>query len=1021
MATTSVNHALKFFTEAAKRDGNDNRASRSLRNVSPNKCTTPRSTNENPSETGSVPFKARGTHHLESLGASAIVAFDFLLSNYDLSLIKTTQELCEIEAGICALATKAIVLHLYDLTLKLLQTSRAVLARFNASAKPSISARLPHSRLKVSPKPLLQPDKNHYAQLFSVKIHDNNKQHILMFVEHDMLVLRMAAMFPRRALSEQIKERFVDDTIDSPLDMILKNLANFANLGVVVKRLESMSQLLLMISSQVLGSIDGTKIIQDEGELIYGLQVVALMVRLRAISLVDHVDNETREIIRLFSKYSEAYSSTTTIAPAACYKIVEAAFHRLEKCATVSRFDSETTANGSTLRKVHWHFYDMSKKANLIDQVARWSDMLMVQERSSQVPEAESAAISCVMAATQLRRFGSEHNDAMVKTIVIVLQQATELFSHNLTGQYNDLERLLQEGLGLRNECYKLFANRQDANPVVSELRLLCVPLFSSFIEFLRRLDALTQKLSGVARDKPTSIVTAAKLDQIKEDTAEITFYCVFGMVDSNLLSWDILDLALQRCLAISPTNDWKPAKQQVAKKVLNLRISDLYWVYYIRHKEESEALGNTCIQSLRRSCQVLSNVSIEQQKIGALDAKLYKLARALYTIRAYAEARTTLGLSIGIASRDGIIKSLADVSASRPLSRMSKEIGDNNSLIRSLSLNLEISLTEAASNELMLTLYHDPDLAINEQSLLLELQLDLLEKMPMSLKHSELGIATHQQILSLLSHIYTRELYPFHSRRISLYYLHAHMERRYKVDAKIVETALLCAQDRSWISECHDCGLNKYHRGLDAALCIAATLASSDNHLELLRSAAKSWEDILDTGGSAADTIENDDVWISQIRSGYEASRIRGTSDLCVRLAQILLQALELCQKDVEHQAQALLLLGNSYFDQGNCREAGLCFSKAVRCGQGLPETHEFHVERLLAYGDYLLSLGSLDKWLVYSEHDVCTILMIPPAKECWLMQVRFYVVHSLTMGTRCTTRWLMYDMLSCCRFFPC
>ncbi|KAF2399345.1 hypothetical protein EJ06DRAFT_495058 [Trichodelitschia bisporula] len=540
----------------------------------------------------------------------------------------------------------------------------------------------------------------------------------------------------------------------------------------------------------------------------------------------------------------------------------------------------------------------------------RWTEMLQTAQIQSGVSEAQLAASTIRIATLAL---GGDNGAAELRT-------ALDCLSGKARGDSADLDALVVEVAGLRRAAVKVYARERAAGGALCKLSQDTV---FACVHFLTRYIG-----SGDAR---------------RSDRLLIVSKIAKGAIDSVLLccrqaEWEVLDAGLQDCHFLAKELvQWAdgPDGAEIEDDIRHTaaKVSNLYWLSHQRATKPDLAL-----LALRKSVAVLKEEPAAERQAAHLCAKLERLAEISQTPKTLGLVTDALRQVVDEHIQSGTLRAAADQAAALPLDagRMLKSV-------RSLALLLW-KRDEPH--------FDDSTLPDDHRGLLLEWQFEYA--LPELIKaRPEQVPARAESLFVALMDVYAADRFPVRRLRTVVTALRL-------PEGSVQLGKCLLELDARWTKPAKDKGLVRFWDHLSAS---ARALRALRNPVDITaaQKALETWQGIVDSSvslDSLQQHVDPIEPWVAQLNLLADFFAMQGAAHSELRTLNLLVKVLEL----QEHSALpgVITRLGLQYSRAGFTTKAGVLLARAQAL---LTEPSEARLRWCLAYAEYLLDIGCLDK----------------------------------------------------------
>ncbi|KAI9798072.1 MAG: hypothetical protein M1833_004969 [Piccolia ochrophora] len=437
--------------------------------------------------------------------------------------------------------------------------------------------------------------------------------------------------------------------------------------------------------------------------------------------------------------------------------------------------------------------------------------------------------------------------------------------------------------------------------------------------------------------------------------------------------SWDVLDATLQDCLSalskLGSFNECKDAQTGNAVQVLLGKISSIYWLYYLHHKDDPvTAVSSPPLRSLYRSIKATKLIRDNGVRASLLATRFERLGNVLEFHTNNRDAKSAFNESVRAHIDAGISKAVVNEARRLALNDAWDSVAESCAFRRSLTGLIRTASHEAEDDSEGLSIYDDEALDLDERGVLLEQQLRILTGM-LSMTRSAIRFKSMTTVIAtrLLS-IYESEQYPIRRLRVILTLLRLSVDHPSAfVDDFLTRISDDAARLQSGKSFNLDHALSRYHGGLSFSTRICIAFRNEDpSHTDLIGS-IMSWSQILSPCTSCsmiADIVDDTQFLLNQLTSVADYLALKGQAGPRIVTLKLITKILEF-QDPSDHPLTVSVIsdLGFEYLQLGYSGKAGLVLAKARDMLRRMDASSSSSLKWHLIYAEYLLTIGDPDK----------------------------------------------------------
>ncbi|OJD32025.1 cell division-associated protein bimb [Diplodia corticola] len=952
LATEVVNSSLKALSDASKLQ------SKSHSHVASTTTQSQRSDSKRPAaqrapsqisiETTKSSGKPGAPANIVAVAECARLAFAYLRTPEAWKTSGKDMPPLQLETGMLSLVGKLLSQSLDTLAVKEL---RVLKRRLESHLRP-IKDGLENGRNDSD-----QAEKETLASLLNFGQIDVASPALQLTLNHQLYVLKVICSSKRPSSIESALEFLRPSTPSSPINILLQLADRPGNKDKAARQLESVAQMLLSLCPSISSSEDTRACdaaTSPSPDVAFQMQALAFDARAQWWKLSGHQGDAEKELLEPFSKCVAAFSRRSDSLPSEKYSLASAKLEALESATGVKAKDRNLCKVMSSL----------AQSAEMGEVAMRWIRNQTASSSNGRQASDAAQAASCIRIATlSLENISSSGE---TEEFHVNIDSALKALDGSLRGDSVDLDTLLTEVSGLRRAAGKVVVEKKPG------FQEQCFSIISACTHFLARYIG-TAPTEG---SDPQSLTRHAERLQIASKVVKgfidsVTACCKI-LMSSESINWDDLDRTLEDCRFIlgqleAPYRDNSKQLHQFSANLGRpfVKLSGLYWLLFAYFRKKT-ASDETLLQSLHKSVDILLDRPEEEKSSGLLLLKLEKFAEVLEERRKYEDAEEAYVNSIRTQIGSGALREAAEKASTGSFQQAMLEGRLAAFLKTATSLHLLLlRQSEKISDKV---LHFDLEgLEPVERAILLEVQLILCCETHAKVRKSNdaLNKSIRDLVRSLFG-IYDASQYPLRRQRIATHVLRLGVECQEVIGQELLSEAVACnIEVESSISL--DAGLSQYQQHYAASHQMSIALLKSPPLVDEVQEPLRSWQNMFDRVDSWAHLVTCVDAfeaWMSQLQMVSDFLGMKGMDFLRVPVLSIMSKAMELQVPSNDGKVvQALASLGAQYARLGYSGKAGTVLAKA----QGLLEAGDVPAEAALqwhlAYAEYMLVLGNLDK----------------------------------------------------------
>ncbi|KAI9817865.1 MAG: hypothetical protein M1827_000984 [Pycnora praestabilis] len=1007
LATETINITLKLLTEAIKsppqskrqpspRDVNQLQRSTSARKLLSRSASAPQKPLEalSPNRLSSSPSKPSTIRRSSSsasfgpapgLVATAECARLGFACMRSLSAQKVTGiELppLQLETGMSALVAKLIILGLDDLATKELRILKRRL-EVHIAEKDSVRCNGSRATEKIAIQARTSSETEGLAVLLHFDSTDCTGSVLQLVITTQIQVLKLIASKKRPSIIEAAFDFLSSSSPSSPINNILKSSSEPSSAAKAARQLEMLSQLVLSLCPSISSSEDVTATnakISISPDVSIRMQSLAFRIRSLWWDLASHEACWKKELIEPFSRCLAAYIRRSRTVAEEKYARAAAAWNELDIKTGMLGSQSIAIAKAEystilPLYPIYKALGLLAQDANLVEEAIQWTKGLIREVREGHASGAQTCACDVRLAALTLRKASADGGHEDVNKM---LSQAIEALKGNLKGTGTELDDLLVEVAALRRAATVLlieYKAHSESSPETSlaEERESCLTLVFACIQFfVRYLGTYPVEEAGVQAISRYKY-RIEKLKSVASAAIDAIVSILKNSIAEGGIPWEKIDAALQDCcfLASNLQEDDNGAEgkwlgARIDKQLPHVKISNIYWALYLKLKPAGSSSSDLS-RCLLRSVNVMHNRPPLERAAAFVAVKYERLGGLYHLLRRFETARVAFLDSVRAHIDDGVARSAATAAATKSVKQIWEEEGQVGICGRVIRTWIKSFARDDVHEVPTEGFYDSESLKADERGILLEWQatvyLEVLESGGSTERYKNVLTSLAEALLK----VYEATVYPVRRCRVILMLLRLSSNYYGIFDTEFMDKLVSENAELSLQVHGSDGGLMRFHGHLQATSAILLAFRQGRPSMEDLSTALAYWSTTLQTSETWASLIEKIDdvpVLLSQLESISDYLDMQGFDILRIPTLTLITKMNDLFETP-DHTALVTSFsnLGLQYLRLGYSGKAGLAFSKAKGYLDHLNCPAEISLQWHLAYAEYLLDIGNLEK----------------------------------------------------------
>lgn len=713
----------------------------------------------------------------------------------------------------------------------------------------------------------------------------------------------------------------------------------------------------------------------------FSIQTLALEVRRRLWQFTGHRADILKEFAEPFFRILGSYHRLSELPPNQKYESAITAFQSLfpstetAKYLAAQKSVSRERSHEHSLLAVYQTLSDLAQECGNYEAAVQWiqrSLKLSTSNTSSSSPRI--CASLCWIANLRLRAFTKAKSD---EQLLHSLADAIYHLEGDIQGESGDLDDLLLALSSLRRQAFIVIQGHQNSphkKPAeASKVLEKCLELIFVGIKFLRRY--LGRDSTHEEDDKAVSRYGQRR--RLVWNNAGAFFETVAAMARLCLLNsadeWGNLDVSLEECSKLATTLvNFRPHRPSEyidhgLKELSLVPLSNAYWYRY-QYLKQKAAADQDIRRALFFSIEILKSRPCTERLAGLLPVKLERAGIAHEAARKFAEAARDYAEALRIQIEGGFLSLAADAAATRSVSEILGEKGDQSLLGRLLLAYPRVALQANSQSPVVEAVFDSSSLPPSHRGLLLEQQLAAVISIVRDQTMSDAICEVLQSLASAILTLYTDSEFPIRRLRASIRLLQLYFTNSTALEPEITEQILrskIALSDVNYVGS--DSGLHKFSAHLLNSRVLYLGLRDKILDLEALEGSLTSWSRILRSCcDCTALQSQVDDIseWILQLDSFAEYLEMQGLGLLRVPVLHILIMINEIMTcTEPSIIVSMYSALGSEYVRLGYASQAGHALHRASKYMVESEISGQATLKWKLAYAEYALGLGNIIK----------------------------------------------------------
>jgi separase len=694
----------------------------------------------------------------------------------------------------------------------------------------------------------------------------------------------------------------------------------------------------------------------------FQLSVIILKIRCHSWKMLRHRADLEREIWTPVYRALQNYSETCGPGQQEGISQVRQCVTELQRVLDANGEDKQLAPHVSNL------LVDVAQRCGSTEDAL---SILTYELSTHDRPTGLAAVISKCRLATMVLNDATKNTSARL----LFCEEALDSLKSSLKGTSSELRDLLLHVARLRKAAVTA-ALAVEKSIQSAHVQQVDISLQSCSIRLVFSITRFVLRYAGQgrSRDEAKSSEKVTDLQMAVHNTARNTVDSVLSLMRCTHIRSVVLcedsDAALAECLEIANiveasniTYADEASKRQGSSTFL--RISNIYWGWYLHDKDSSSSLKQLCVL-LRKSLEALEFCTAEEKRSGFEAVKYERLASIYQVLQDDETARNALICAIKASISQGALNAAVEIVLKRP-SRMawSNPKLDTHILGSCLRKMYRVSVNlKCPEPSDQAPFFDDETLPAIHRAQILELQLFAAAELQPTAFAQATCKSRAKQVLSLCQqpqyHIYRIR---FVRDLLNVAAKHSGFPIHDILDDELIQATCTFQQ----MSSSTSCFLTPYGPLLCLSVLLQWAFLTSRPSAECVRGLVDSTASLLSQFQSTAELEAAVDDSESLLRQLTAAADYAGMLDLVdIRLAALraMQQVLRYrTEVDPMRLAGCLVQMGSASARLGQPLDAGRSFAEAEKLLGQIEGNDEIRLTWLLAYSDYLIDLDVYDK----------------------------------------------------------
>ncbi|KAF2093658.1 hypothetical protein NA57DRAFT_81158 [Rhizodiscina lignyota] len=816
-----------------------------------------------------------------------------------------------------------------------------------------------------------EKDKFSLSSLLQVGRIQTDSPALSLIITYLFHVLKLLSNQRRPASIEAALEHFECSDSQSLSHLLMAQLKKTKDSGKTAKQFENLARTLLSLCPSVSSTADAAAInakTHPSPETIWRLQLQAFEARVSWWGFTKHTADVEKELWGPLAKCAAAFVRRSTSEPEKQYQRIFRGLENLKRNLKDNGAVKDSEYSPGILRVLS----TAADHAGNLRDAKRWTLELRAHLIKTKMNNAHIAACDVKLTALEVEMNNSK---AEAGDMELALSTAVEKLHGNLEGTAADQDLLLSETMSLRKALTRWLLRQSSEN--TTNLEALRSP-FESCCKAIAALCHFIARYTGAAPREQDDAVLLLRFGEkcvlakrvIKSLLDSLSLYAK-GLTHQLTVNWSTLDQALCDCSRVirelNMHDDNTLALQQPHDdgQSLVVKVSSIYWNWYVQQRRTSAKASEDSLHALRRSIDILRDGNERVRSAGGFVTKLERLGGELSSLADYKRSAHVYYEAAQALINNNVLKSIAESSEGMPIMDAWEGSPDGAMLERILKL-LQHTSTRAGDESTGLSkLVAADERATKEKGVLLEWVL-------LSIANGKLQSINASHILGQLAvdilDVYRPDIHPLRHRRVVALLLHLSVYLGNDDSIReVVHRALpSLAEDIQDLAQ--DAGLAQYKQHYLATLRVAKAFVCPSPSIPTVKTSLLTWQAILDSS-EVHSNVDDLTVLIQQLQMVADFLAAKGEEYLRLATLRLLEGAFSLQHQKMPcmfQLIQAQCCLSLQYVHLGYSGKAHSVLAKARDMIEALDVTLASVESRLgyyLAYSQYLHAIGDVDE----------------------------------------------------------
>jgi separase len=730
-----------------------------------------------------------------------------------------------------------------------------------------------------------------------------------------------------------------------------------------VRQLQSLSETLLSLCPSISQADD---IIALEcrssvaPEIAMRLQILALHNRVQWWRLAGHTGDLAKELFDPFLRCLSAFARRAQGTSLETYQLSVSGFLALQN--ELSDLDGlKACTHRSTLLGIYRLLGSLSREASLIDEAISWTQKIQALLDPKTDSEVRHSAVAARLVGLALRGPGKPEDE---EQLLVLLDSLERPFK----GASSEIDELLTEVSAIRRAAVAIIAKTSPtAYDLTDGMREMC----ESLILLCPRLSL---RYLGPPFNPKWDMKELIRYEQRRKFITKVgkhaidsALFLVKTLLGKGRLTWEVMDSKLQDCLLLLERIDGHSDKITAGYEPLSyyVRISDLYFSQFLNMERESgKYKDGQRLQAIRRSIDAVRSRPQHEKRAALLSTKLERMAEACRIHGRYDELFKTLVTHRDELVSNGVLSKVSAAAATRPILAAWSQDEETMILGRIIQSLVKVQMKHLSSVTQSVLL--NDSWTEQERGVVLEHCLEILSS------ESNVSLGLQIKVFQALLFLYDQRKYPIRRLRVISRLLSLGATQREAVFGQDIADGSDIRKVELVIEGTRDEGLQGYLLHFQALNASLLELQQNQPRIDVLKQSLKVWSSIRAGCQSLISLelqIEDLPVFLDHLQSIADLMEVKGLDAIRLATIRLVKDFHEIRDESAfdDNFVLSLVHLGNQWSQLGYSGRAGLTLDRAqARCRQnGAMQCTLLQLH--LAYAEYLLSVGSLDKWYVF------------------------------------------------------